>query len=501
MRLRLALPSLLIMLGSLTLLAGCGTQVVNPVTGETERTVMTEQDEIAEGQKSHQQVIKEYGVYDNPRVQAYVNEVGQKLAAQSQRPNLKWTFTVLDSTEINAFALPGGYVYITRGIMAYLESEAELAGVIGHEIGHVCARHGAQRATRQQSAGIGVMAATVLGVILESQGVSGATDMASRAGQAAAAGYVASYSRDQESQADQLGAEYLSRNQYNPQNMVDVINVLKSQERFAADAAKAAGKPAPSGNSWLASHPSNDKRLADITQIAANYHGQYGDDGRTRYLQTIDGMTFGDSHAQGVTRGRNFYHEGLGIAITAPTGWSVQNSPDNITLVNGDHDAGLIVRLVPAKAGNTPEDVIRNVIKPTDGRTEHRSLNGLAATHFEGSTRTSGGQTRPVNLTIVAGPGGNNYAMQYAAKDAAALKRNIAQMQEAESTFRGLTAADRAAAKPWSVKTVPYPRGGFAELARTSPLPTQAEARLKLLNGAYAGGPEPKPGQLVKVVN
>ena len=128
---------------TLALLAGCGTQVVNPVTGEAERTVMSEADEVSVGAQQHQQVLKEYGVYDNPKVQAYVNEVGQKLAAQSQRPNLKWTFTVLDSTEINAFALPGGYVYITRGIMAYLDSEAQLAGVLGHEIGHVCARHGA----------------------------------------------------------------------------------------------------------------------------------------------------------------------------------------------------------------------------------------------------------------------------------------------------------------------------------------------------------------------
>lgn len=489
------------LLAATCMLAACGTQVVNPVTGETERTVMNEQDEIAEGQKQHEQVLKEYGVYADQRVQAYVNDVGQKLAAQSQRPNLKWTFTVLDSTEINAFALPGGYVYITRGIMAYLDSEAELAGVLGHEIGHVCARHGAQRATQQQHAGIGVVAATVLGAVLEAKGVPGATDMASRASQTAAAGYVASYSRDQESQADKLGAEYLARNHYNPQNMVNVIVVLKNQERFAADTAKAEGKPAPSGNNWLASHPSNDKRLADITNIAAGYVGQYGDDQRTRYLQSIDGLTFGDSAEQGVVRGRSFYHEGLGFAMTAPTGWRIQNTADAITLVDGAADAGLIVRVVPADAGKTPDDVIRNVVKPSGGNTEHRTLNGLSATHFAGTTRTSQGQTRNVNLTIVAGPGGRNYAMQYGAKDAAALDRALPQMKEAEASFRALTPADRAAARPWALKTVAFPRGGFAELAKSSPLTSQAEARLRLINGAYAGGTEPKAGQLVKVVN
>ena len=143
------------MLAFILVLGGCGSKVVNPVTGRSERTVMDEATEVAEGAKAHQQVLAEYGVYANPALQAYVNSVGQKLAQQSHRAQLKWTFTVLDSPDVNAFALPGGYVYVTRGIMAYLDSEAELAGVVGHEIGHVTARHGAQRATHQQTAGLG----------------------------------------------------------------------------------------------------------------------------------------------------------------------------------------------------------------------------------------------------------------------------------------------------------------------------------------------------------
>jgi predicted Zn-dependent protease len=484
------------------LLAACGTQVVNPVTGRTERTVMDESAEIAEGAKAHQQVLQEYGAYDNPKLQAYVTDVGQKLARQSHRANLKWTFTVLDSPEINAFALPGGYVYVTRGIMAYLESEAELAGVMGHEIGHVTARHGAQRATRQQTAGIGVIAATVLGAVLEAGGVSGATDVASQVSQTAAAGYIASYSRDQESQADELGAEYLARNRYDPQHMVDVIQVLKNQETFAADVAKADGKAAPSGASWLSSHPANDKRLADIKAFAAKYQGQggYADDGRGRYLQAVDGMTFGDGREQGVVRGRNFYHEGLGIALTAPAGWQIKNAAEAIALINDAGDSGLIVRTVPPKAGSTHEEVIRNAIKPVDGRTERRSLHGLNATHFSGTVRNQQGQNRPVTFTLVTGPGERNYLLQYASKDAAALQRAAAGLLEAESSFRALNAADRAAARPWSVQAVPYPRGGFGELARSSPLPARAEAQLKLINGVYGGGTEPRPGQPVKVV-
>lgn len=486
------------------LLTACGTQVVNPVTGRAERTVMDEPAEIAEGAKAHQQVLQEYGAYASPRLQAYVNELGQRLAKQSHRAQLKWTFTVLDSPEVNAFALAGGYVYVTRGIMATLDSEAELAGVMGHEIGHVTARHGAQRATRQQRAGIGVIAATVLGAVLEAGGMSGATDFASQVSQTAAAGYIASYSREQESQADELGAEYLARNRYDPQHMVEVIQVLKSQEQFAIDQAKAEGKAAPSGANWLASHPSNDKRLADIEAFAAKYRGQsgYADGGRARYLQAIDGMTFGESRDQGVTRGRNFYHEGLGIALTAPVGWQIRNSPEAIILVNGAADAGLLVRLVPPKAGSTHDDVIRNAIKPASGRSEQRTVHGLAATHFTGTVRNAQGQTRPASFTLVTGPAERIYLLQYAAKDDAAMQRAGAVLLEAESSFRALTAADRAAARPWSVKTVPYPRGGFGELAKSSPLPAaRAEAQLRLLNSAYGGGAEPKAGQAVKVVN
>jgi predicted Zn-dependent protease len=417
---------------------------------------------------------------------------------------------VLDTPDVNAFALPGGYVYFTRGIMAYLESEAELAGVIGHEIGHVTARHGAQRATRQQKAGIGVLAATVLGAVLETAGVRGATDLFSQASQNAAAGYIASYSREQESQADQLGAEYLVRNRYNPQNMVDVIGVLKSQERFAADQAQAEGRAAPAGANWLSSHPSNDQRLADIRRIAAGYAapaGGYGDEGRTRYLQALEGVSYGDSRAQGVTRGRNFYHEDLGIALTAPNGWRVQNRPDAIVLVNGAGDAGLVVRLVPPKAGATHEEILRGLGQPVSGRPEPRTLNGLAATRFAGSVRNAQGQTQAVDLTLVTGPASRTYLLLPVSRDAAALQRAQTGLAQAEGSFRALTAADRAAARPWAIRLQPLPRGGFAELARGSPLGERAEGQLRLLNGVYtsngtapASAPEPRPGQLVKSI-
>ena len=282
--------------------------------------------------------------------------------------------------------------------------------------------------------------------------------------------------------------------------MVDVIGVLKNQERFAADMAKAEGRAPPAGANWLSTHPSNDQRLADIRRIAAGYQGDYSDDGRTRYLQAIDGMSFGESRAQGVTRGRNFFHEDLGIALTAPQGWRIQNAPEAIAIVNGAGDAGLIVRLVPPNAGHTHDEIIRNLIKPTAGRTEQRTIHGLAATQFTGSRRNDQGQTQAVNVLLVSGPDKRNYLMHHGARDAAALQLAAAGLAEAEGSFRALSVAERAAARPWVLDTVPYPRGSFAELARSSPLTVQAEAQLKLLNSAYAGGAEPRPGQAVKVV-
>src|SRR3989344_4208953 len=390
---------------ALLALSACGTTVVNPVTGEAERTVMDEPTEIAEGAKAHKQVIQDEGIYDNPKLQAYVNGVGQKLAAESHRAHLQWTFTVLDSPEINAFALPGGYVYVTRGIMAYLDSEAELAGVIGHEIGHVTARHGAQRATRQQNAGLGVLAATILGAVLESHGMRGATDIAGQVSQTAAAGYVASYSREQD-----------------------------------------------------------------------------------------------------VVRGREFYHEPLGLALSAPNGWRIANGRDAISVINAAGDAGLVVKLLPEQArGMSHEALIRQLLKAdqnrVDGRTEKRQLHGLPATHFAGTLRNAQGQSANVMLTVADGPGGKRYLLRYASQNAQALQRALPGLQEAEASFRELTSAARKAAQPWVIRTVAMPKGGFAELARQSALDgmdPQAEARLKLMNSAYGekgsgGGSNPPP--------
>ena len=232
------------------LLAGCGTPVVNPVTGKTERSVMTEADEIAEGRKAHPQIVQEYGRVDDARLQAYVSEIGQRLARQSHRAQLPWTFTVLDSPEVNAFALPGGYVYVTRGILAHLGSEAELAGVLGHEIGHVTARHSVNGMSRELAIGLGAAVGLAL------------LDVDEAGQELASLGLglmFLKFSRSQEQQADQLGVRYVHRAGLDPlepgprQGGLDLVaphgigidpdrkGVLRRLERLAERAARREG--------------------------------------------------------------------------------------------------------------------------------------------------------------------------------------------------------------------------------------------------------------------
>jgi len=471
-------------------LSGCAS-TPNPVSGRQDRFVMSEQDEISSGRRIHQQVLQEYRPYNNAALQRYVNDIGQKLAAQSERPSLPWTFTVVDSPEINAFAVQGGFIYITRGLMAYLGSEAELAGVIGHEIGHVTARHGA-RADRDQKAAsvvqiLGVLAGAYFG------GEQGAELGAQVAGGGAAAGFLLPRSREHELQADSLGAKYLQRVNYDPDVLINVIQTLKSQETFARDQQRADGPQADETPNWLRTHPANEDRLRAMRQVADQYSGKYQDAGIQRYLQTVDGITFGDGREQGVTRGQNFYHEPLGFVLRAPPRFSIQNASSELTILSDDMQAAVAVRL----SGNTRGDhnaVIRTMLAPDQGGTEATTINGLRATNFIGSK-----QNKPIDATVIT-LGNNDYLFQKLHNPNTRGAYDVA-MREAVASFRRISAADAAAARPYTIRAVALPRGAspFAELARFVPNLKNAEGRLRLLNQVYPQG-NIAPGQLVKAI-
>ena len=250
-------------------LTGCA---VNPVTGEQDFALVSEAAEIEQGRKFHQLIIARYGVYDDEKMQQYIDRIGQQLAANSHRAHLAFTFTVLDSPEINAFALPGCYVYITRGIMAYLDSEAELAGVLGHEIGHVTARH----SVRQQS---GQTASSILGILISAAtGSSSLGDLSQTIG----TGLVRGYGREHELEADRLGARYLHETGYDPDSMLDVIGVLKDQEVYEKALAKKEGREPSTYHGVFSTHPRNDDRLKSVIREAKNLsEKKYRDSSRT----------------------------------------------------------------------------------------------------------------------------------------------------------------------------------------------------------------------------
>jgi predicted Zn-dependent protease len=260
-------------------LAGCS---ANPVTGKKDFSLINKDQEVAMGAQGHRKILKTMKRYNNAGIQAYVNGIGQALAKKSHRTGIRYTFTVLDDPTVNAFALPGGYIYITTGLMAYLNSEGELAGVLGHEIGHVTARHG----VKQQSAG---MASAILLDILARKTNAGNAKSLNQFGTALIRGY----GRDHELQADQLGAEYLARVGYQPQSMIDVVTVLKAQEEFDKFQARKEGRRPRAYHGVFSTHPSNDQRLQQVIGAAKRFKTAgtraTNHDG---YLQRINGMKY-----------------------------------------------------------------------------------------------------------------------------------------------------------------------------------------------------------------
>ncbi len=265
---RLLPLSLSLIVACTAALSGCAP---NPVSGENQLSLMSENEEIQAGRQAHQQVLAQTPAYRDPALQSYVSNIGRMMASYSERRQLPFTFTVLDDTEVNAFALPGGYVYVTTGLLAYLNSEAELAGVLGHEIGHVAARHNVSQASWDT---VGSIATKVLSDQLGggAELISAVSDLSLR-----------KYSRDQELQADGLSAAYLARAGYDPAYMVNVIATLQAYDQFT-------GGSSDAYRDLLSTHPNNDVRLQQLIAQARQYGGGRRDPGHDTYLQHINGM-------------------------------------------------------------------------------------------------------------------------------------------------------------------------------------------------------------------
>jgi predicted Zn-dependent protease len=491
-------------------LASCS---INPVSGRPDLVFTSEKGEVEKAKKVHPLLMQQFGgPYDNPALQQYVNDVGQRAAKVSERPELAYTFTVLDSQDINAFTTGGGYVYITRGIMNYLNSEAELLAVLGHEIGHITARHPVRQQTGSTLSGIGAM---VVGIATGSGDLAGLADYAGQA-------MVRGYGRDMELEADRLGAEYLAGVGLEPDHMIDVVRLLKNQELFEVARARAEKRDPNIYHGVFSTHPDNDERLREVVRSASKLKLQERvaaekqakgiapdapipvaaptDPGREKYLKAIEGMPVGTSRPQGVLKGNRFYHADLGITMAFPSGWKVQNSQDRLVAISPDKGSIFQMKTESPPPGMKPQQFLgRLLANQNAGTGEPIEINGLSGyTTVVRAARTNFGVV-PARHTVVYF-NSLAYVFSGASRASTGVPQADPLFMSTMKTFRRLKSNEFELAEPYKIKTlVADSKTTIADLAKTSPIKEYPAEQLRLMNDLYPDK-EPKPGQMIKVV-
>ncbi len=468
---------------SVLLLSACST---NPVTGKKDFVTMTEAQEIDLGNNYHQEIIKQYPLYDNPRLQAYINDVGQRLASKSHRSHLDFKFYLVDSPEVNAFAVPGGHVYITRGIMSYMQDEAQLAGVIGHEIGHVTARHSVRQNAQSQLTGL-LTAAVAIGT-----GSREAAQLSNTLGGALVSGY----GREHELESDRLGAEYLARSGYDSKKMIEVVGILKDQELASKARAKAEGKQPQSYHGLFATHPKNDTRLKQVVAAAEQYEApQKNIANPEKFMRLMDGVVYGQSEAQGIIQQNKFYHKDLDFYLEFPQGWRIQNQSHQIVAQDPRTQQAIIFQMRGLKEPISPAQYLQ---RSFNSFRSGRSVNTHEDNAYAGRAKIGSGQhTRDAVVGTVYR--GNTAFIMVGLGNASSLPGNA--LLATMSKVRRLNKADKKQATEKKLKIIRVKKGQtFAKLAKRSKgLGEYAEQELRLLNGMFPEG-EPRPGQLIKMV-
>lgn len=372
-----------------TQVSGC-TRGVNPVTGNTRALGYSWEEEVELGQQADQQIIQQYGVYDNDDLQQYVERVGQEVLAEShlRRPdtpekfrNTEFTFRVLDSEVVNAFALPGGYVYVTRGLLTHLNNEAQLAMVLGHEVAHVAARHSSQRAARQQLGQIGLIGGAILGQ--EVLGGAAGEQILGLGSQAAQLLFL-SYSRENERESDKLGVEYAALAGY---EAAEGSDFFRSLERIQ----ETSGGGIPS---WQSTHPDPGEREERIKELAAQWADRAPASrvDQEQYMRQIEGVVLGQNPRQGFVRNNTFYHPELEFKFPVPNDFQVQNQATQVAMVSPNQDAYIVFTFAQA---DSPAEAARQFagqegIQLVDqGQTQ---VNGIPAQYVVVSAQTQNGQ-------------------------------------------------------------------------------------------------------------
>jgi predicted Zn-dependent protease len=456
--------------------AGCAR---NPATGENELMLVSESQEIQMGQQADSGVIASIGLYPDPSLQSYVQSLGEKLAATSERPKLPWTFRVVDDPAVNAFAIPGGFVYVTRGILAHMTNEAELATVMGHEIGHVTARHTAHAMSQQQVAGLGL----AIGSIASSQ----IAKYAGVASQAMGLLFL-KFSRDNENTADELGVRYSSRANFDSRQMVNVMQVL---DKLTAQG----GGRLPE---WLATHPNPGNRIEHINGVIAQTKVDFTGAvvNRDAYERRLDGMIFGMNPREGFFRGTEFLHPDLRFRMTFPSGWQTLNSKSAVAAQSPQQDA--IIELTLAQGSNA-DQAARTFLSSEGvqaGTLTRANINGLTAAQAPFAASTQNGTLRGQAVFIQYG---NNVYQVLAYGPDASWSQNQAVAQRAISTFGQLNDPAILNVQPQHVNLITLDRRTtIAELARQRPAPVSV-ATLALINQVDENTPL-EAGRIVKWV-
>ena len=379
-------PRFLTALVGLIVLSGCGTTNVNYVTGESQRGAYTWAQEVQIGREADQQIVAQYGVYDDAAVTAYVNRIAQSVLETSaysdpntpaEVRNTPFTFRVLDSPVVNAFALPGGFVYVTRGLMSYLENEAQLAVVLGHEIGHVLARHSSERAARQQLGQLGLLGAAAVGAIVGGGRVGqGILDYGGTGAQL----LFLRYGRDAEREADQAGVAYAEFAGYEAST---AASFFVSLERLS----EAGGGSLPG---FLSTHPDPAERAQTIPELAAQYDS--GTElGQDVYLNTIENIVIGEDPRQGFVENNVFYHPELRFQFAVPSGWQLQNSAQAVTMAAPNNSGAIQFTLAQQSSASAAAQALRSQQGVSVSSQRSTRVSGNPAVELTGTAAQQGG--------------------------------------------------------------------------------------------------------------
>ncbi len=336
----------------------------NPVTGKKQFMLMSQGQELAMGKQSDPSVVAQFGVYDDARMQRFLDQKGQAMAAISHRSELNYEFKLLDSPVVNAFALPGGYVYFTRGIMAHFNNEAQFAGVLGHEIGHVTARHSARQYSRSVLAQVGLIAGMIISPKFAQFG-----NQANQAMQL----LLLKYGRDAESESDKLGVEYSSQIGYDAHEMAGFFRTLD----------RLSGGPEGRLPTFLSTHPDPADRHARVEQLATKWQQKNTSDAsavnRDRYLRMIDGMVYGEDPRQGFVERDHFYHPEMKFDYPIPRGWQTANSPQQVQMAPKDGKAVIILQIGQGNSLQEAASAIAEKYKLQTTGSQRKTVNGFSA--------------------------------------------------------------------------------------------------------------------------